>query len=410
MASPASPGARRFAFVVNGSAGPEDLLNAVLEPRGFAPVVMVSSVAELITRIRVGAPTLVVVPVPAGGTSADFSLLAMELRRHPTMAAIGTAASKDADTVLGAMRAGIPEFISSTAGAEELSAAVSRVLANFSLPGQAGQVYTVYAAKGGVGTSMIAASVSWALAQLDATRESALVDFNTAGAGMRVMLNLSPSYDMGSVAMRADRLDREYLRSVVTQPVDRVSVLTAAEELDAVESLDAEASGVLIELLRQDYAYTVIDTDHHFNGQTLAALDAADRILLVTQFDVSALRSTQRSLGVFARLGYPAEKVMIVTNRRTDRDRISVQGAERVLGRSISFLLPNDYNACSGAITQGQFVQRYATASPLVSAFAGMAAKLAGQPVSANGNGNGNGNGKHSVPSRLSRLFSRKSS
>jgi pilus assembly protein CpaE len=410
MASPASPGARRFAFVVTGSAGPEDLLNAVLEPRGFAPVVMVNSIAELITRVRAAAPTLVIVPVPTGGASADLSLLAMELRRHPTTAAIGTAAVKDADTVLGAMRAGIPEFISSTAGAEELSAAVSRVLANFSLPGQAGQIYTVYAAKGGVGTSMIAASLSWALAQLDASRECALVDFNTAGAGMRVMLNLTPSYDMGSVAMRADRLDREYLRSVMTQPVDRVSVLTAAEELDAVESLDAQASNVLIELLRQDYPFTVIDTDHHFNGQTLAALDAADQILLVTQFDVSALRSTQRSLGVFARLGYPTEKVSIVANRRTDRDRISVQGAERVLGRPISVLLPNDYNACAGAITQGQFLQRYATASPLVGAFAGMAAKLAGQPVGTNGNGNGNGNGKHTASSRLSRLFSRKSS
>jgi pilus assembly protein CpaE len=215
------------------------------------------------------------------------------------------------------------------------------------------------------------------------------------------MLNLSPLYDMGSVAARADSLDREYLRSVMVQHADRISVLVSADELDALESLDINTAGRVIELLRHEYRHTVIDTDHHFNDQTLAALDAADRILLVTQFDVSALRSTQRSLGVFARLGYTSEKIVLVANRRTDRDRISLTGAERVLGRPINYTLPNDYATCSGAITQGQFMQRQLATSPIVPAIHAMAVALSGHT-------NGTAD-KAPEPSRLSRLFGRKS-
>ena len=401
MSSPEKLAGKRLAIVVTGAAGPEDLLNQVLEPRGFAPVLFAASLAELTTQLRSRAPALVIVPIPAGGSSSDLSLFAAELRRHPATAAIGTSNHKDADTVLGAMRSGIPEFVLYPLDSGEFVAAVSRVLSNLALPQQSGSIFSVYSGKGGVGTSTIATSLAWSLAHSTKERQTALVDFNTAGAGIRVMLNLNPSYDLGSVAARAARLDSDYLQSVMTATSERVTVLSAADELDAVEPLDSKTSGQLVELLRQQYAYTVIDTDHHFNDQTLAALDAADRILLVTQCEVSALRSTQRSLGMFARLGYPAEKVLLIANRRTERDRITVDGAAEVLGRAISFWLPNDYTTCSGAITQGQFAQRFAPASPLVESFGLIARSLNGQGSAAAVNG------KPSQPSRLSRLFGR---
>ena len=219
---------------------------------------------------------------------------------------------------------------------------------------------------------------------------------------MRVMLNLNPSYDLGNISARKDRLDAEFLQSVMVRHSDGVAVLAAAEEVDAVEPLDAPTAGRLFEVVRHEYAYTVVDTDHHFADQTIAALDAADRIVLVTTLDVSALRSTQRTLGVFARLGYAAEKLVIVANRRSDRDRISLSDAEHVLGRPIAVRLPNDYASCADAITNGDFVQRFAPTSPLVAAVSTLATLLAGEKPGKNGS-----NGREDR-SRLSRLFSRR--
>lgn len=401
--TPVSGVSRRLALVVHGTGAPDDLLNELLSVRGFGPVVVVASLLEVTAQLRSRAPALVIVPVPPGGAGSEFASFQQELRRHPSTAVIGTSPTKDADTVLAAMRAGISEFLVSPLDRLELEGALTRVL-NLGTAGQpSGQLFTVYSAKGGLGTSTLALSLAWALAHLPSRPSVALADFSTTGAGVRVMLDLKPLYDLGSVAARADRLDREFLRSVMVTHESGVHVLAAADALDAGDPMSVDTAARLLELLRQEHTYVVVDTDHHFGDQTIAALDAADRVLLLTQLDVSALRSTQRTLGVFARLGYPETKVNVVVNRQSDRDAVPASDAERVIGRRIDYRLPNDYAHCADAITYGRFLQEQAPATaPVVTAVARMAATLTGNPDAAAGERNGRSPG-----SRLSRLFGR---
>ncbi len=402
--SPSAPkSSQLLAIAVHGVGATEDLLNEVLGPRGFSPVVMVTSLAELTSQLRTRTPTLVLAPIPVGAATSEFTLFESELRRNPGTAAIGIAPNKDADTVLAAMRAGVLEFLVAPVPPAELAAAVSRVMSHVSVPSNLGRVFTVYSAKGGLGTTTIAVSLAWSLAHRKSSPRVALVDFTTTGAGVRVMLDLQPLYDLGSVANKSGTLDTDFLRSCMLRHDEGVHVLAAAEELDAVDPLSVATAGRVLELLRQQFDFIVVDTDHHFADQTLSALDLADRIVLVTQADVSALRSSQRSLGVFSRLGYSPEKITVALNRRTDRDRVAVADAERVLGRLIDSKLPNDYGTCADAMTYGRFVQQQSPASPFVPAISALATTLSGD-VSIDANGS---NGSYG-PSRLARLFGRK--
>ena len=403
MALSRTPTGKRLAVMVAGADIPEDLLNEILGPRGFAPVITVATMTDLTARLRLLPPALVVVPVSSAGQGGDFDALELELRRSPTVAAIGTAPTKDADTVLAAMRAGVLEFLVTPPDAEEVRKVIGRVLTLSTAAKPQGRVFTVYSGKGGLGTSVIAASLAWELARRNGQQGVALVDFTTTGAGMRVMLNVTPLYDLGNISARRDRIDSDFLRSVMVKHADGVSVLAAAEEVDAVEALDVATAGRLFEVIRSDHASTVVDTDHHFSDQTIAALDAAERVILVTQLDVSALRSTQRTLGVFSRLGFTNDKLLIVANRRSDRDRISKSDAESVLGKPISVVLPNDYESSADAITNGEFVQRFAPSSPLVAGMSTLANLLTGSTNGAAINANG-----RAERSRISRLFGRR--
>lgn len=375
--------APRTALIVESAGVPDAVLNAIIEPRGFAPAVVVPTVGELVLRMRQQSPTLVLLPVTGAGTDLGFDDVAFELRRQPGCAAIGTAPTKDADLVLAALRAGVAEFLVTPASDDDLRASVNRLLLLNSSPMSQGQIFTLYSAKGGLGTSTIAASLAWELAHRNGKQGVALADLTTTGSGMRVMLNINPLYDLGNIAAQTDRIDRDFVRSVMVPDPEGVSILAAAEEIDAADTLNITTAGRLFDVMRREYAYTVVDTDHHFAEPTIAALDAADRILLVTQLDVSALRSTQRSLGVLGRLGYPSEKIVVLINRRSERDRILLEDAEQVLRRSVGVTLPNDYLACADAITTGTFVQRHAPASPLVPAFAAMVDVLTGVQSSA---------------------------
>jgi pilus assembly protein CpaE len=402
------PDAGLLAIAVRGAGMTEALLSDCLTELGFGTIQFVDSLAELRQAITRKVPRLVFVPIPDASQRQALQQCGEALRRNPDVLAIGTAANAESSTVLAALRAGVLEFLQTPCEPDALRAAVRRVLAYRAPVTPSGEVYTVYSAKGGLGGSTLALSLAWALrhrgeAQHARPATVAFVDFTTTGAGARVMLDLEPVYDLGSVASRSGVIDGDFIRSCMLQHPSGVHILVAAEQLDAADPLDGETAGRVLELLREAYEFVVVDVDHHFADQTLTALDAADRVVLVSQLDVSALRSAQRTLGVFNRLGYAADKVVLTVNRRTDRDRIAITDAEHVLGRSVDVSLPNDYAACADAITFGRFLQQHAPDSPLVPAMRQMVEHLSGTNTSAEADEQPS----RDQGSRLSRLFAR---
>jgi pilus assembly protein CpaE len=295
----------------------------------------------------------------------------------------GTAPAAVPDGVLAALRRDIPPALAATLTEAQLAQAVRLVLQEGASAG--GQCVAVYAAKGGAGSSTVALALAWALAHADATRGPvggevpavALADFTTVGAGLRGVLEVAPPYDLGDVAARADRVDGAYLQSVLLAHPDGVALLASAAAPAEAPPLGAAAAARVLRLLCETHAHVVVDTDHHLADATLAALDAADRIVLVTQLDVPALRGTQQALALFSRLGYPVGKVLLVANRAGSRAGIAPGDAERALGRRLDALLPNDWERCAAALAAGQFLQRGGRHHPLAAAVAQLAAMVA---------------------------------
>ena len=290
----------------------------------------------------------------------------------------GAVAAPLPDGVLATLRRSIPPEVAAGLSEAQLAQAVRQLLERPIAPGAA--CLAVHAAKGGTGSSTVALALAWALAHRPAPAPAggvALADFTTVGAGVRGVLEVAPPYDLGDVAARADRVDGAYLQSVLHPHPDGVALLASAAAPGAAPPLGSAAAARVLRLLREAHAFVVVDTDHHLADATLAALDAADRILLVTQLDVPTLRGTQQALALFARLGYPERKVLLVGNREGARARRGPADAERALGRRLDVVLPNDYDPCAAAMATGQFLQRGGRHHPLATAVAQLAELLA---------------------------------
>jgi pilus assembly protein CpaE len=123
---------------------------------------------------------------------------------------------------------------------------------------------------------------------------------------------------------------------------------------------------------------TVVDCEHHLSEATLTALDAANRIVLVTQLTVPALRSTQRSLAVCRRLGYDESKLCVVINRYQSGDVLPVKDAEDLLQAQIYWKLPNDYRLSAASLTRGVPVTTEDPNSKLARSYADLVKKLSG--------------------------------
>ena len=396
----------REALLVGRAAGPDEQANEVLARFGFTRINHLETVAQAIDQLRQKHVDLVILPLD-GVADLQLATLEREIRRERYTAVIGTAPKQEPDVMLRAMRAGIQEFLVSPPDPKDLAAAVDRLMRRTQSSTENGDVIAVYSSKGGLGVSTVAANLAYGFAKNHPGARPALADLVIGAGDVRVLLNLDPPYDLGDLVAKIDRVDADLLNSLLTPTRGGVWVLPAPDAPEADEQIDANTITTVIQHLRSNFLFTVLDCEHQLNDRTLAALDAADRLVLMTHLSVAALRSTQRTVNLCRRLGYPNEKICIVVNRWQSGEVLSPADAEDVLKAEIFFKLPNDYRVASGALTNGLPVAEFEPGSKLAWAYTQLAAKLGGgQVAKTNGTPHQNGAGG----SRLKNLFARKRS
>ena len=393
----------RQALLIGASVAGESVLDPTLQRYGYSRISRAETLALAIDLHGRAPVDLLVLPLDEVD-DAGLAAIDRTVWRDHGLRVIGTGPEADAQLMLRAMRAGIQEFLVRPIAVAECVSALER-LHKRAEPGESsGQVFAVYSAKGGVGVSTTAVNLASSIATLHPTARVAVADFGVPGGDTSILLNLRPSYHLGDIAGKIEQLDDELLNSVLTPTGNGLWLLAAPERPEASEEINAKVVSAVVEQLRSSFAFTVLDCEHQMNDRTVAALDAADRILVLTELQVLAMRSTQRTLGVFRRLGYPMEKIAVVVNRHRSGDVVSAAEAAEVLKEKIFFKIPNDYRTVSDAGTAGVPVEVKDPNAPLTFAYRQLAQKLAGGniPVVVD---HASGNGSRS---RIRELFARK--
>ena len=391
---------KRKALVIGEAAGAHESAVEVLQRFGFSQLDTVASLAAATAKLRADHYDLVIVPIDTL-SPVDMTVLEREVRRESSLL-IGTAPTADPELILRGMRAGVQEFLVAPPSSNELAGALDRLIRRSTTEVQRGTVVAVFSGKGGLGTTSVAINLAFGFAKNHPDRRVALADFVMGGGDVRVLLNLKPAYDVGDLAMKMDRIDEELLFSVLSTVEGGVWVLPASEKAEVADLIDASAASTIISHLRSHFS-VIIDCEHHMSDRTLAAFDAADRIVLVTELTIPALRSTKRSLELCERLNYPDSKLYVVVNRHHSGDVVTLKDAQDVLGREVFWTIPNDYRAFSDALTRGRPVTERDAGLPLTKAYVQLAAKLGGTSDASPLNGTRPAEGG----SRLSRLLRR---
>lgn len=392
---------QRRALIADSAAGSPEMVAGVLTRFGFVRTASATDRDDAIAQMRDGHFDLVVIPV-SGITSSQLLALEKEIRRNPNTAVIATAPVSDPDIIVRSMRAGVHEFLVYPPKPEEMAGSVERLMRRGRTETERGELIAVYSGKGGLGSTSIAVNVAQAFGAQRTDSRVALLDLVVAGGDVRVFLNLKPSYDLSHLVAKGNQVDAELLNSLLTPCPGGVWALPTGDHPEDEELFDTAAVGSILNLLRAHFGMTVVDCDHHLSEATLTALDAADRIVLVTQLSVPALRSTQRSLAVCRRLGYDDAKLCIVVNRYQSGDVLPVSDAEDLLRCPIYWKLPNDYRLSAASLTRGVPVSIEDAASKLARSYSDLARKLTGSGSSKSGSSpvkDGSGG------SRLRRLF-----
>ena len=289
----------------------------------------------------------------------DFtsSLSRMERVRSefPDLSIFVTSSSKSPELIIAAMRAGAQEFLAKPINEHELSQAVERSRRRKDVSSgrkQPGKLITVFSKTGGVGVTTLAVNLGVALAQGEAKR-AALVDLNLQHGDAASLLNLEPRYSIVDACEAGDHVDSDKLQSCMAPHTSGLSILSEPPHPTASGEVSTHQMQSILQHLKTNYPYILIDTPHSFEPRVMAAMDLSNTILLTMVASIPSLRSAKNTLAYFRELGYSSEKVKLVVNRVSRNDRIETKEIAQTLDYETFWTLPNNYMAAYDALNTG---------------------------------------------------------
>ena len=271
----------------------------------------------------------------------------------PNTAIISAAKETSADLILQSLRAGAREFLRVPINAEELKTVFDQIAQFCAEKGEEamkkGQVVSIFSGKGGCGTSVLATNI----ASFSNVR-TILVDLNLESGDLPLYLGVGARYTIENLLSRHGAIDDRLISSFVTTCSPTLDLLAAPREVDPVERIKPEYVIEALKRLSECYDFVVVDPQHTFDPVTLAALDHSDKIILVLTLDIPSIRSAQRSLQNFERMGYSRRKIQILVNRWNKQSDIELAQVEEFFGESVMGRIPSDYYTVAKSINMGK--------------------------------------------------------
>ncbi|MBP2676605.1 MAG: response regulator receiver protein [Deltaproteobacteria bacterium] len=337
------------------------------------------SVEEGADIVRKFHPDMAIVEVNGNPASAVGPLA----KEFPNLYILALSAAQEPEYALETMRAGAHDLLCKPVREVDLSIAMEKARkarVRKEPAERRGKIVTVFSNKGGNGTTTIASNLSDALAT-DHGKRVVVVDLVMAHGDVTMFFNVIPTYTLLDLARNSGKADPEYIDSLIVRHSSGVCILADPPRIEDADLISADQVRDMLATLRSTFDVVIVDTPHQFDEKTLAALEMSDTILLVTLLNLPALKNTQRSIELFARLGILDDRVQLVLSRYLPNDEISRESIEGILNCPVFFAVPNDYPTVLSSINRGKLLSETAPEKEVSAAFRKMADLLVGPAV-----------------------------
>ncbi|MFE1248211.1 CpaE family protein [Streptomyces sp. NPDC058741] len=365
------------------------LLSQLPDAEPVAPVVDSTQLVDTLARLAAESvdelPEVVVVhegigPVPALELIREVAL------RFPAVGVILVTSDASPGLFQAAMDYGARGLVALPLSYEELASRVQAV-AQWStgvrrhlgaggdvFTGVGGTVVTVSGAKGGAGATLTA--IQLALAAQASGRSTALVDMDLQTGDVASYLDVQFRRSVVDLAAIND-ISPRVLADAVFRHDTGLALLLAPAEGERGEDVTDRAARQIVSALRSRYEVVVVDCGAQLGGAGAAAVEMADRALLVTTPDVVAVRGAKRAVRMWDRLQIrKAEETTVVVNRHSRGTEIQPALIQKITGTAVAATaIPAHFKELQSVVDAGR-IHELENKSTVKQALWGLAAEL----------------------------------
>lgn len=255
-----------------------------------------------------------------------------------------------------ALRAGVADVVAPSADAREIDRAFSAVLQRaekrkknltrslpppspgLAVPGavvtEQRRAITVVSPKGGSGKTMTSTNLALGLAQQN-PGQTVLVDLDLEFGDVTNALLLEPDHTIYDAVRQINKLDITTLKVFLTPHPSGLYVLCAPLQPEEGEAIKPSDALRVLELLKAEFPYVVVDTAGGLSEHTLSAIEASTDVVLMSALDVASVRALSKAVDALDKLGMKKQTRHFVLNRANARVGLTPGDVEDTVGLPI---------------------------------------------------------------------------
>ncbi|HET7690255.1 MAG TPA: AAA family ATPase [Nocardioidaceae bacterium] len=345
---------------------------------------IVSSLDELKRILAAKSEEFAIVLGPAVDLEAAAALADTLRVTRPATSVILLRRRVDTSVLAEALRSGMREVVEerdmtglgdAVKRARQVHRALTGSSGGASNDGPSGKLVTVFSPKGGVGKTTLAVNLGMALAK-DQSRVC-LVDLDLGFGDIAITLQLFPARTIADAVPMEYDLDFAALEPLLTPHRNGIVALVAPVQPDAKDSIPPSLVSKILQILKQNFDYVIVDTSPAFDEHVLQAFDETDDLLLVATLDVPTLKNVKIAAETLDLLNFPKPRRRLVLNRADDKVGLSPDKVESTLDMKIQASIPTSPEVAN-ATNSGEPIMSSNPRHPVSQAVEQLAALLTG--------------------------------
>ena len=316
----------------------------------LSPNPLPSTAAELFAELR-GAPTPDIIVLDADIDANGAIELARNLdQSYPCVVIL--AATNVEPLALPALRAGVKDLVSVEGDVADIRKSLERAAQFMAMRAAPlavattvpliakpdGRIITVASPKGGVGKTTVATNLAVGLAKRY-PQQIVLVDLDIHFGDCASALNLEPEFSLPDTIQGAMTQDMLTLKSLLTRHETGLYVVPGSDSPVAADTVTPKDISNLLTMLATEFQYVVVDTAPGLSEHTLAVLDKANEIVLVTSLDVPGVRGLRKELETLDDLDMLLEARHVVVNFFETSRGLTIKDVQSTIGEEVDIVL-----------------------------------------------------------------------
>ena len=243
-----------------------------------------------------------------------------------------------------------------------------------------GRTIAFIGGKGGVGSSMVAHNVAWALSR-NFESDVVVADLDLAFGTAGLDFNQDPTQGIAEAIHAPERVDDTFLERLLARCSDHLSLLAAPATLDRTYDFEESAFAAVIDVAQAGVPAVILDLPHVWTAWMKRTLLAADEIVLTVEPDLANLRNAKNMVDLLrqARKNDSPPRLVINKSGVAKRPEIKADDFASALNLTPVAVIPFDAQLFGTAANNGQMIAETDPKSPIAESFDMIARVITGR-------------------------------